>query len=200
MVVFLTISLLPESCFINVPKLMKTQAGTAFTHLYKETPAIQYRFELTFSTIGAFSVNNPVHVKVVLKDLNITNFSDYFCGVSFTDAYSSPIEYYEDSPMNSVIIYIENNGDGTYSGEGGVIWLLEGPTYMAEVINDPVGHVIPRDTFIDTNSVLIISSVSDTLAIQFTQSTARLSWQIGSFGILVLQPIAEAILLKEKKT
>jgi hypothetical protein len=190
---------LPENWFVAVPQLRNTQAGTAYTHLYSETPPISYRFEITFTATGTFSVNNPVHVKVVLRDLNITNFLDYFCGVSFTHAYSYPTEFTEDSPMNNVIIYLKNTGDGTYSGEGNVVWLVEGPTYMGEVINNPVGHVIPFDMFTQTNSVLTISSASDTLSIHFTQNTARLSWQIGSFSIIVLEPVFEAILLKEKK-
>lgn len=118
-------------------------------------------------------------------------------GVSFTNAYASPLA--ENVPMSSLIIYLRDNGDGTYVGESEVVWLVEGATYMAEVINNPIGSHFTLDTFMGADSALIISSVSDTLAIQSTQSTARLSWQIGSFSIIVLQPILEAIILKEKK-
>lgn len=198
--VFLIISLLPESLFVNVPQLRLTRAGKVYSsHIYPNTPPISYRFELTFTATGTFSVNNPVHVKVILKNMNISNFLDYFCGVTFTNAYTYPIEYHEDFPMNSVIIYLKNNGDGTYSGQGDVVWLVEGSTYISEVINNPLGHTVPISMYENASSVLTISSVSDTLTLHFTASTARLAWQIGSFSIIVLQPVFEAILLKDKK-
>ena len=69
---------------------------------------------------------------------------------------------------------------------------------MGEVINNPVGHNLNLDTS-QANSVLTISSAADTLTTHFSQSTAKLAWQIGSFSIIVLEPAFEAILLKEER-
>ncbi|MBE3116921.1 hypothetical protein IMZ68_06920 [Candidatus Bathyarchaeota archaeon] len=108
------------------------------------------------------------------------------------------MKFSENKPTDSAIIYLKNNGDGTYSGEGDIVWLVEGPTYMGEVINNPVGHNLNLDTS-QANSVLTISSAADTLTTHFSQSTAKLAWQIGSFSIIVLEPAFEAILLKEER-
>jgi hypothetical protein len=145
------------------------------------------------TTLGILSVNNPVHVKVTVKNVNITNFLDYFCGVTFTNAYPYPTEEERGYPMNSVIIYLNNNGDGTYSGERDVVWLQEGSSYINEVIKNPVGKHIPITMYENSTSVLTVSSASDTLTMHFTASASRLTWQIGSFSIIVLQPIFEAI-------
>jgi len=179
--------------------LTVTRAGTVYSHVYDDTPPISYRFEIECSTNGILSVNNPAHVRVTIREVNITNFLDYFCGVTFTGAYAYPIEQDSGYPMNSVIVYVAANGDGTYSGESDVVWLQEGSTYMSEVINNPVGHHVPITMYENSTTVLNVSSASDTLTMHFTASTTRLTWQIGSFSIIVLQPVFEAILLKDKK-
>jgi len=194
---FTILLFIPDSRFANIQRLTKTQRGVSRSHLYpKVAPAIQFEYEVTFSAVGAFSVNNPINVKVTLKDLNITNFLDYFCGVSFSDAYAYPLD---EEDVTAVIVYLEDNGDGTYSGECDVVWLVEGPTHMVETINNPEGYHFTKDIFEDVDSPLLISGVSDTLSIKFTKSTSKLEYQIWSFSILVLQPILEAILLKEEK-
>lgn len=197
-IAFLTISLLPVSFFIEIPQLRTTQAGTVYSHLFPEAPPVSYRFEAVFTATGIFSVNNPVHVKVTVKQVNVTNFLEYWCGVTLTHAYQYPTVYHEGFPMNSVIINVRDNGDGTYSGEKEIVWLEEGPTYLTEVINNPIGRYIPETMTENSTSVLTISSAADTLTLHFTQNTARLTWQIGSFSIIVLQPVFEAILLKKK--
>ncbi len=101
--------------------------------------------------------------------------------------------------MNSVIIYLKDNGDGTYFGEKDIVWLQEGSSYISEVINNPVGRHVPITIYENSTTVLTVSSASDTLTMHFTASTARLAWQIGSFSLIILQPVFEAILLKEKK-
>lgn len=102
---FALISIFPDSWFIKTPQLIATQAGTSHSHIFPEAPAISFRYEVTFIASGGISVNNPVHVKVRLKEMNISNFLDYFCGVTFSHAYPSPIEYKENRIMNSVIVY-----------------------------------------------------------------------------------------------
>lgn len=198
--VFLIVSFLPESYYISIPKLTVTKAGTVYSHLYEGTPPLSYRFEVECTTNGILSVSNPVHVKVTLREVNITNFLDYFCGVTFTGAYPFPTEESRGYPMNSVIVYVNQNGDGTYSGESDVVWLEEGPSYISEVINNPVGHHVPISMYENSTIVLTVSSASDTLTMHFTANTARLTWQIGSFSIIILQPVFEAILLKERKS
>lgn len=191
--------ILPDSFFIEIPQLIATQAGTSDSHIWIDAPAIHFRYEVTFIADGSISVNNPVHVKVKLKELNRTDFLEHYSGVTFSHAYKSPIEYKENRIINSVIIYLNDMGDGTYFGEEMVVWGFEGPSYMTEVIKDPTGRHIPSTVYENSTAVVNVSGVADTLALKLTATTNRLAWQIGSFGILVLQPILEAIFLKEKK-
>lgn len=194
---FTLFSVLPDSWFADIPRLTKTQRGTYRSNLYpNKAPAVEFECESTFTAVGAFSVNNPINVKLTLKNLNITDFLDYYCGVSFTNAYAHPLN---EAVMSTLIVYLEDNGDGTYSGESDAVWLVEGHTYLATTIINPEGTHFTNDVFENADSPLSISGVSDTLSIKFTQSTSKLEYQIWSVSILVLQPILEAILLKEKK-
>jgi hypothetical protein len=176
-----------------------TVAGIANNHLYPDAPPISYSYELTFTASGAFSVNNPVNVKVVFKNVNITNFLDSYCGVSFSYAYNSPIQFSEQHPANSAIIYLNKTAEGTYSGEDDVVWLAEGPTIMVEVVKNPANRAFTASILNSESSVLTISSVSDTLAMSLSQSSAKLAWLIGSFSIIVLEPAFDAIWVKDEK-
>ena len=196
---FILVSTLPNSCFIDTPKLIATQSGTSHSHIFLDAPAISFRYEVTFIADGGISVNNPVHVKVRLKEMNRTDFLNHYCGVTFSSAYSSPIEYNENRIINSVIVDLTDNGDGTYFGEKTIVWGFEGPSYMTEVIKDPEGRHIPSTVYENSTAIVNVSGVSDTLTLHFTASANRLTWQIASFSIIVLQPIIEAIILKEKK-
>jgi hypothetical protein len=193
---------LPDEYLVGTQKMgyIITRSGTTQSHIYPETPPISYRYEVTFKTTGAISVNNPVHVTVFLKEMNISNFLDYFGGVTFVNAYSYPIDYHENQTMNSLIINVTEEADGTYYGEADVVWLIEGPTYLSETLKNPAGQHVPIDLY-DNSSVkpvITVSSVSDTLTTQFTATTNRLALIVGSFGVIVMQPILEAIFLKEK--
>lgn len=194
---FLTV--LPDSFFIKTPQLIATQAGTSYSHIWLEGPPISFRYEVTFIADGSISVNNPVHVKVRLKQMNITNFLDFYSGVTFSRAYEAPIRYKENQIISSVIIELNKMEDGTYFGEKDVVWGFEGPSYMTEVIREPEGKHIPSTYYENSTAVVNVSGVSDTLALHFTANTNRLTWQIGSFSIIVLQPILEAIFLREEK-
>jgi len=198
-IVFFIIWFAPATWFVSIPEIKMTVAGIANNRLYPDAPPVSYRYELTFTASGAFSVNNPIHVKVVLKNVNMTNFLDYYCGVSFSYAYNSPIQFSEQHPADSIIIYLNKTEGGTYSGEDDVVWLAEGQTCMIEVINNPANRAFASDILNQASSVLTISSVSETLAMSLSQSTAKLAWQLGSFSIIVLEPAFEAIWVKDEK-
>jgi hypothetical protein len=117
--------------------------------------------------------------------------------VTFSHSYDYPTQYYENSPINASIIYLQKVADNIYSGEGDIVWCLAGDTYLTEVIKNPIGHEILDNTLENYSSILAVSSMADTLTLQFTQNTAKLSWLIGSFSIIILQPVFEAILVKK---
>jgi len=197
---FTLFTVLPESFFVNTPELIATQAGTSYSHIWENAPAISFRYEVTFKASGSVSVNNPVHVTVRLKQMNISNFLEFYSGVTFSHAYPYPLEYEEKHIMNSVIVELNKEADGTYFGEKEVVWVFEGASYITEVIKNPAGQHIPVTAYENSTPIITVSGVSDTLTLHFTASANRLTWQIGSFSIIVLQPIMEAIFLKEKKT
>ncbi len=124
----------------------------------------------------------------------------YYEGITFQDSYNYPITFNRHGTYQGTFIILKDTGQDTYTGHGKAVWLVEGPSA-------PI--LIPKRTLFsgtlsgtrrqyDPSGIAIdISGVSDTLATLYTENTAKLSWQLGSFSIIVLVPVFEAILLKE---
>lgn len=189
--VFITISFIPESWFIGAPSITYVASFTTDDKMYADFPAVHFESTTTFTAIGSFSVNNPIHVKVVLKNVNLTNFLSYYNVISFLKGYSVSITFNPDGTILNAIITLRDAGNGTYVGEGDVIWLVEGPTYMIEIPNSPLTFQFYVPRAMNENPIITISGVSDTVSTHFSEATAKLAWQVGSFSIIVLEPVFE---------
>ena len=197
---FITVSFMPLEWFIQVPKLRFTQTQNRSIPISTSQTSfvISYETIVTFSAIGSFSVNNPVTVDITIKNANVSNFLAFFQGYIFSYAYSYPLEYEKYGNMKSGEISLSNSGNGEYRGTGQLIWLQEGSTWLLPLpYNPPVYSLAQFQQSGDP--VVYISGVSDTLATTFSESTAKLAWQLSAFSVIVLQPVLEAILLKEPK-
>ena len=198
---FLTATFMPLSCFLGVPTISSTvQADKDFqgptSSGGQQLPNGIANFSLTFSAIGSFSVNNPIHIKVFDFRVNISDFLKYYAGLGFF-GFEYPIKYDSQGLMTYGIVKLTDNHDGTYSGEADMIWMDETPVMIVGV---PQGISIIRKTSLPAGSVpiLTIGPVSDTLSVYLTESTSKLAWQLGSFSIIILEPALEAIFLKKR--
>jgi len=190
---------MPENWFVGAPTITYVATFTTDDKMYADFPAVHFESTTTFTAIGSFSVNNPIHVKVVITNVNLTNFLANYNVVSFLKGYSYPIKFNPDGTILNAIITLRDVGNGTFLGENDVVWLVEGPTYMIEIPNSPETFTFYVPTSMNENPIITISGVSDTLSTHFSQATAKIAWQIGSFSIVILEPIFEAILLKDDK-
>ncbi|MBN1245231.1 hypothetical protein JXA31_06525 [Candidatus Bathyarchaeota archaeon] len=203
LIVFLLISAFPESHFVGAPPIQYFAVGTVEVNYHLSGyPSVHFDQDIIFSAIGSFSVNNPVHVKILISNVNVTDFLSYYDSVTFTNGYPNPIEwdsqYVTPFPMK---IKLEKDTTNTayFIGEGDLVWLTEGPTYCLLYPNTDQYFNIPYTNITESKSVITITGVSDTLSTHFSEATAKIAWQIGSFSIIILQPVFEAILLKEPK-
>jgi hypothetical protein len=198
--VFLIISAIPEDYFLVVPTITVSRSGE-YNGGYPQVgyPSVSYSEQFIFSTTGSFSVNNPVTVKVNITNVNITDFLTFYRGIAFPDAYpSSNINFSLNGVPDNAIIALKDDGNGTYTGENTIVWLFEGPTYPILVPTN-ITASFSQETPPPSGTILTIASISDTLSIKFNESTSKLAWQLGSFGIVALEPAFEAIFLKEEK-
>ena len=203
LIVFLVISVTPESFFVGAPPIEFFAVGTVEVNYDLEGyPSVRFDQDIIFSAIGSFSVNNPIYVKIFISNVNITDFLSYYDSVTFTNGYPIHIEfdprYVTPFPMK---IKLEQDSTNTayFIGEGDVVWLIEGPTISLLYPKTDQYFNIPYHNLNESQSVITITGVTDTLATHFSQATAKIAWQISSFSIIILQPVFEAILLKKTK-
>jgi hypothetical protein len=192
-ITFLIVSFMPINWILPISQYSITKNGTTSSeNIGNNIPNVQFDFFATFSAKGSLSVNNPVTVKFTAKNVNITNFLTYYQGIAFKNCY---FENRKETDGIAVLNFMDN-GDQTFTAKGQVVWLIEGETY---VIPKLVGYEIniPDDSLNRGNSILAISGVSDTLSLDFSEKTTRLSWQLGTFSILVLVSLFEGIFLKD---
>lgn len=167
-------------------------------------PSFSYEYIVNFSAIGSFSVNNPVTVDVIIRNVSLPNLLNYCQVAGFSQAYDYPFSFNNEGSINSSRIsltYVGNDahyGD-TYRGSGTIIWMQEGIKYgviisPSESINLPMEDIISSFP-----EIITISGVADTLTQTYTENTNKLAVTIGSFSILILVPILEAIFVKEEK-
>lgn len=156
-------------------------------------PVINVTMSIFFTTQGSLSVNNPVHVRVVVLDSSIPNLLDYYNRMAFTDAYAAnAVNDKSDIPPFSSI-YFAANATGVLIAEGDIKWIHEGPSWPFFL---PKGRdVVVRYPDVEKGMyAALVSPLSDTLTIQNAIITTRLTFILIGFSFLAVQPILEAIL------
>lgn len=172
--------------------------STAFEYWHlMGLPSANVTLSVVYSADGALSVNNPIHVRAVILDSNLTvaGFVQYYPYLGYTDAFNArtPPDK-SDIPSFSKLTW-EPNASGTYIGEGDLIWLYEGPSWSYFM---PHGNVGVRYPDVEKGMPsLTISPLADTFSVQNNEISQRLTWIAAGFSILLLQPIFEALFLKD---
>jgi len=156
-------------------------------------PSLTFNYTVTFSTVGTFSAYDLIQFNAVVYNVNNpTALSEYYKVAQFTNA--SWIEYGSDGNLSL------GSGGRYYAtgeiafAEGGNTWFFLGPYHVGPLVNPEAKAELAK-----TPPTLTISPVSDSLTVAFNEAAIRYALIIGSFSILLLQPIIEGIVLREKK-
>jgi len=192
-------SLIPAQDYLPIPTLTASQSGTFYVGIISSRGnfTISYQCNMTFTATGSFSVNNPVTVVLSVGNANVSNLLGYGGGIMFLHSVNYPLESSNNQYIGVIVLHTV--GNGVYQGKGQLVWQQEGQTWG---LLAPYGNIysIPESAFLNSGQpILTISGVSDTLSMIFSESTTKVAWQIGSFSIVFLQPVFEAIFLKEEK-
>jgi hypothetical protein len=173
-------------------------------------PSISYRFIATFSAVGSFSVDNPVTATMTITNVTanppVANLLDYYSVVCLENAKQCPIAHYEDGSDMPALIHLSYAGidkfTGTkaYRGTAVIEWTQEGVSYGPVVLPEGAVFISTAKLEKDFLPIITISGISDTLTQGYTESTNKLTLAIGSFSIILLIPILEAIFEREEKT
>ncbi|MDG6970417.1 MAG: hypothetical protein JRN54_04830 [Nitrososphaerota archaeon] len=160
---------------------------------WPNAPPFAVHFEFTFKATGSVSLSNPVKVTVTITSINLTDFEffKYYDGVGFSGAFNA-------STINSkqpllANIPVHQQSDGSLSGNATIIWLQDGPT-VPFLTPHSTNWYLNNQALASDGPVLNVAGESDTLAIQTSMNTQRLTWILIGFSILMLQPVLEAIL------
>jgi hypothetical protein len=160
-------------------------------------PSMNYTLAATYTFEGTLSVNNPIHVRVVLLNSNLTvdKAVQYYPYLGYTGSINADaVNEKSDVPFGSRLDW-KMNATGAYVAENDLIWTTEGPSWSFFV---PSGKVAVRYPDVEKGMPSItVTGLSDTLNVKNNEITQRLTWIAAGFSILLLQPILEALLLKD---
>ena len=167
--------------------------GRTVTIRIPPEPAVKYSWEFNFSATGAFSAQNNIHLTAVFFNANITDLQKYYCCIQIAEP-SFP------ALLGSPFV-LTNMGNGVYETSGyfttvgaGPVWVSLAPPreyYNSTIVTSTIEHQI--------KPVLNVSSASDTLQIDLNEFVIKTGFVFSSFSILVLQPVIEAIVLKDAR-
>ncbi|MGD0070568.1 MAG: hypothetical protein ABSB71_03295 [Candidatus Bathyarchaeia archaeon] len=147
---------------------------------------------MDFNTVGSFSAENPIHVKVTVFDSNVTDLTHYIGMVSFTG--SNPVISGNNANVKSGVGYLNltQTDNGMYKAEGDLIWYQDIFSHSA--------WLPPNTAYYDQGywqqigqGKLDISPAADTLAFRSSHTMEQLTYVLVGFSVIMLQPIFEAI-------
>jgi len=136
---------------------------------------------------------------VILRNANVTDLLQYYNMVCFTDAYGvGTVTGQGQTPLSAEMPIKPRANAGEYEADGTVVWLHEGPTWVYLLPTGSGGLLIVNAVDVQRGDpALQIASVSDTLSVGNTVIEHILTWVLVGFSVLMLQPIFEALLVKE---
>ena len=158
------------------------------------TPFI-FSIDLNFSSVGTFSAENPVHVRAVINNVNISDLTAHLGAISFTNAYNVVEKHIAgDVPAYGFIpLYQSKNGE--YTAEGDFIWHQSETCYIIPL--PPFQGTIKSPNLNNQqlygSPVLYISPVSDTLSSRSNHVIEQLTYVVVGFSIIMLQPVINAL-------
>lgn len=161
--------------------------------------AVSYRIDITIVTDGVPSAYNPIHVYAILSNFNVSDPMNVCCLSLMLTGASYPLGPY---------MLLKPESGGVYSTEGYVTFFNQTETWPALIPPQPTeGGLYDPRTVLSPNELNQIKSQpalfsvgpqSDTLTLQFNAFAVKLAVVLGSFSILLLQPLVEGIFLREK--
>jgi hypothetical protein len=210
LVVMLIAFFLPGKFIYTPPELeipVSVYGGTVIGTL----PNVTYYMNVLLTTNGAFSVGNPVHVKVTLTQPSDPNFLNYYPCATITNAVNIPPIHGIGSHSATIFddrINLTDYHNGSYIGSADIRFVQPGnqnisltipanrtnPANILIVPPAPV-HIPGYPKALASETVVKISDASATLGIDSTRYIARITIIIGAFSVILLQPVLEAILL-----
>jgi hypothetical protein len=178
--------------FIQDAKITVTQRGVVDYWHTIGFPPVDIVSLIILTVKGSLSVNNQVHVHVVILDANITHLSNYYNRIGFTDAINAN-SLQSELPTYSSIPLLPNATDNLVA-DGDVKWLHEGPSWMYFMPNYVTGILVVRYPDVEKGMYTAnITPLGDTLTIQNAIVTIRLTFVLIGFSFLTAQPVIEAI-------
>lgn len=211
-ITFLVIIFAPLSWFLwGTTKIQYTDQGTISSAAFVDTsgnlvaPSVGYEYIATFTAIGSFSVNNPITVNIIIRNVSLPNFLNYYSKASFEYALNYPNTLNSDGTINSAAIPLKDAGKDPYldsekyTGTGVIIWMRSGDMH-GTIVFPNTDILLSTDALAHYPIAITITGVSDTLTQTYTENTNKMTLSIGSFSILFLISVVEAIFLKEERT
>lgn len=169
------------------------------TRVFKDGTPASFFLIMNFSTVGCFSAENPIHVKVVLSNANISNIADYVGAITFSFAYNvnQSSNFVGNFPLLGYLTFHQGDNN-TYTAEGDLIWHESATCYV--IIVPPFQGMLsgPKTQWEGAGDpVLYVSSVSDTLAFRSNQTMEQLTYVLVGFSVIMLQPVLDGVISKE---
>ncbi len=177
---------------VQVPMVTYPKNMSADLILFDGTP-LSFDMTFRFSARGSFSAENPIHVKVTIWNCSVPDLTKYFYEVGFTNAFYA----YDDPFANRVVAItaattIHANKDGTYTLEDDLIWHAQ--TIVRIHFNPPhMGFYVADKIYEQQQTVIEITSVSDTLSFRSSQTMEQLTYAVIGFSVIMLQPIVNVL-------
>ena len=102
---------------------------------------------------------------------------------------------------------LQQSSNGMYTTDGDMTFLQPGKTWVVLIPLSPTGRFNPNTALNATEyqqiesqgSVLQISPSSDTVTLEFNQFAVKLGVALGSFSILLLQPLIVDLVIVPKE-
>lgn len=151
------------------------------------TPPVTLDLETIFKAQGTYGADNPITISAKITKANIT-VTDYYCCLLFVNAL--PVDY----PFAKLFDWLPlmNQGDGTYTAEGVLVWPDGGPTYTWLLPNFPphtkATYNIPLEMITSGGRppTLTIGPISETLTWQNDQRNTQL--ELITLGVIIIGP------------
>jgi hypothetical protein len=144
--------------------------------------------KVNFTAKGSLSVNNPITVNAIVTPNDTEFMTDYLC-IGFTGAYLAK------SPTLPACLLFTSLNNGDYSANGVLLWLISGQSWVV-IYPQGTSHFLLSELE-KGDPIIAIAGVSDTLAISSAENNARLTWVLIAFSFLMLQPVFEALAIRE---
>ena len=178
--------------FPSVPQIRAYSEEAIYLDNFGSVGAPPYAIFVQLNLTGtSISANNVVTVTVTIIHTNVSNFLEHYNGVGLTNGFDQ--NTIQSSSPQLERISLSQTANGNFTGTGKVNWLSSGGTWLFLWPNK-FGTYYTNYTQIEVGSPIYnIAGESDTLSVQDSLTTQKLTYILIGFSVLMLQPVLEAI-------